>query len=130
MLRRLALAGATALFFVGAPWLLPADVRLVPVAEAATTPITVNVRHFGAKGDGMHDDADALRRAIKAAAARPGSTVYFPRGTYLCGSITNLSNRVNLRGEGRSVSWLKGRLDFGSRSRVSSFGSEIVVPVQ
>ena len=119
MLRRLSLAIVTALFFIGVHALLPSDLRLMPVAEAASTPITVNVRDHGAKGDGRHDDSDAVRRAIKAAAARPGSTVYLPRGTYQCGSITSLSDRVHLRGEGRSVSWLKGRLDFGSHSRVS-----------
>ena len=119
MLRRLALACVTALFFIGSHWLPPTQDLLVPVAEAASTSITVNVRHYGARGDGRHDDSDAMRRAIKAAATRPGSTVYLPRGTYLCRSTTSLSNRVNLRGEGRSASWLRGRLEFGSRSRVS-----------
>ncbi len=120
MLRRFSLVLVTALFFIGAPALLPSDLRLLPVSEASTTPITVNVRHFGARGDGRHDDADAVRRAVKAVAARPGSTVYFPRGTYLCGSVTSLADRVNLRGESRSSSWLKGRLDFGSHSQVSN----------
>ena len=119
MLRRLSLAIVTALFFIGAHALLPSDLRLMPVAEAASTPITVNVRHYGARGDGRHDDSDAVRRAIKAAAARPGSTVYFPGARTCAGRSPACPTACNLRGEGRSVSWLKGRLDFGSHSRVS-----------
>lgn len=39
----------------------------------------VNVKDFGAKGDGVTDDTDA----IKAALAVGASTVYFPDGTYM-----------------------------------------------
>ena len=38
----------------------------------------VDVREFGAKGDGVTDDTDALQAAIDA-----GSTVVFPSGTYM-----------------------------------------------
>jgi hypothetical protein len=89
-------------------------------AQAAQKAIVVNVRHYGAKGDGKHDDAVALGKAIRAVAARPGSTVFLPRGTYYCSTPTRLANNVNLRGEGMSVSWLKGRLDFGSYCVVSN----------
>ncbi|AKK29103.1 hypothetical protein AB431_23230 [Mycobacterium sp. EPa45] len=41
---------------------------------------TVNVRHHGAKGDGVTDDSAAIRRAV--AALRTNSTLYFPSGTY------------------------------------------------
>jgi Pectate lyase superfamily protein len=41
---------------------------------------TVNVRHHGAKGDGVTDDSAAIRRA--AAALGTNSTLYFPSGTY------------------------------------------------
>ncbi len=41
---------------------------------------TVDVRHHGATGDGVTDDAAAIRRAV--AALRPNSTLYFPTGTY------------------------------------------------
>ena len=39
---------------------------------------------YGAKGDGHHNDSQALQHAITAAAAHPGSTVYLPRGAYYC----------------------------------------------
>ncbi|MFA4964894.1 MAG: glycosyl hydrolase family 28-related protein [Thermoleophilia bacterium] len=89
------------------------------VAAATTSSIVVNVHRFGATGDGIHDDSRAVQRSIAAAAKVPGSTVYFPRGVYLCTSTTRLPDRVNLRGEGMGSSWLRGRLEFGSFNRIS-----------
>ncbi len=88
-------------------------------AAAATHAIVVNVHKYGATGDGSHNDSQALQRAIRAAAAHPGSTVYLPRGTYYCPSRVRLTSHVNLRGDGMSASWLKGHLDFGSRCTIS-----------
>src|ERR1017187_1929479 len=51
-----------------------------------------DVKAFGAKGDGKTPDRDAINRAIDAAAAAGGGTVYFPAGTYLTGSIRLRSN--------------------------------------
>lgn len=51
-----------------------------------------NVRAFGAKGDGKAVDSDAVNKAIDAAAAKGGGTVFFPAGTYLCFSIRLKSN--------------------------------------
>jgi hypothetical protein len=42
----------------------------------------INVRQFGAKGDGVADDTAAINAAIAAAAAA-GGTVFMPCGTYL-----------------------------------------------
>jgi Pectate lyase superfamily protein len=42
---------------------------------------TVNVRNYGAKGDGVTDDQAAIERAMVAAGA--GGTVQFPAGSYL-----------------------------------------------
>lgn len=52
----------------------------------------VNIRDFGAKGDGVSDDTEALRSAILAAVKRGplgGNTVYFPpsSGSYVVGPI-------------------------------------------
>ena len=51
-----------------------------------------DVRDFGARGDGVTIDTDAINRAIATAAAPPreaaaGGTVYFPAGTYASYSI-------------------------------------------
>jgi polygalacturonase len=55
----------------------------------------VNVRHFGAKGEGSTIDTPAINKAIDYAAARGGGTVYFPPGTYACYTI-RLKSRIGL----------------------------------
>ncbi len=51
-----------------------------------------NVRTFGAAGDGTTLDTAAINKAIDAAAAAGGGTVYFPAGTYASYSIHLKSN--------------------------------------
>ena len=46
-----------------------------------------NVMNFGAYGDGLHKDTAAVQKAIDA-----GGTVFFPPGTYLCGTLYLRSN--------------------------------------
>jgi len=55
----------------------------------------IDVRTFGAKGDGMHIDSPAINAAIEAA-AKNGETVVIPAGTWLCYSI-HLQSGVTLR---------------------------------
>jgi hypothetical protein len=43
---------------------------------------TYNVRDYGAKGDGVTDDYAAIAKVMDKAKDRPGSTIYFPPGTY------------------------------------------------
>jgi len=54
-----------------------------------------NPKLFGAKGDGVSLDTDAINHAIGAAAAQ-GGVVAFPPGSYLAGSI-HLQSNVTLR---------------------------------
>jgi hypothetical protein len=54
----------------------------------------VNVKNFGAVGDGIADDAAAIQAAIDAAAAAGGGTVVVPEGTYLCNS--QIVHKVNV----------------------------------
>jgi len=54
-----------------------------------------NIRAFGAKGDGVANDRDAIERAIEAAAASGGGQVYFPAGNYLSYTI-HLKNNISL----------------------------------
>ncbi|MGH9515803.1 MAG: rhamnogalacturonidase [Terriglobales bacterium] len=56
---------------------------------------TFNVRSFGAIGDGKSIDTSAINRAIDAASAAGGGTVFFPTGSYLCYSI-RLKSKVSL----------------------------------
>ena len=51
-----------------------------------------NVRDFGARGDSITIDGDAINKAIDAAAAKGGGTVYFPPGIYASYTIRLKSN--------------------------------------
>ena len=51
-----------------------------------------NVHSFGAVGNGIHLDTDAINNAIDAASKAGGGTVYFPAGKYLSFSIRLQSN--------------------------------------
>ncbi|MCX6334223.1 MAG: glycosyl hydrolase family 28-related protein, partial [Bacteroidia bacterium] len=51
-----------------------------------------NVKNFGAKGDSSTIDTEAINKAIDAAFAAGGGTVYFPAGEYLSFSIHLKSN--------------------------------------
>jgi len=52
----------------------------------------LNVRNFGAVGDGKTLDTPAINKAIDAAAAAGGGTVFFPAGVYASYSIHLKSN--------------------------------------
>jgi len=54
-----------------------------------------NVKDYGAKGDGLQIDSDAINRTIEAAASQGGGTVYLPAGTYLSYSI-RLKSHITL----------------------------------
>jgi hypothetical protein len=55
----------------------------------------LNVRDFGAAGDGSRLETKALQAAIDACAAGGGGTVYFPPGRYLSGGLI-LKSHVHL----------------------------------
>lgn len=62
---------------------------------------TVNVKDFGAHGDGVHDDTAAIQAAIDAAGTAGGGTVLLPQGTYsISQSLTIPYNAVTLAGPG------------------------------
>jgi len=56
----------------------------------------MNVRRFGAVGDGATDDTGAIQNAVDAAAER-SDTIFFPPGIYACSTI-KLRSRVGLAG--------------------------------
>ena len=63
--------------------------------RAAPTPDRLDVRAFGATGDGVTRDTPGIQAAIDAAAARGGGTVHFPTGRFLSGTVT-VRSRVTL----------------------------------
>lgn len=79
---------------------------------------TINVKNFGALGDGVTDDSIAIRKAFAAANAIGGGTVYFPPGTYLVSADPNtptnniscairIPNRVQMLGSGMQSTIIK-----------------------
>lgn len=66
----------------------------------------INVREFGAVGDGQTDDTIAIQTALNAM-GYTGGRVLIPRGTYLVSDSLVLSPGTILMGEGMGVTTLK-----------------------
>ena len=64
-------------------------------------PYSVNVKEFGAIGDGVNDDTAEIQAAIDACDTNGGGIVFFPTGTYLISSTISIPIEITLRGEGR-----------------------------
>lgn len=64
--------------------------------------MALDVRDFGALGDGRHIDSPAINAAIESAASTGGGLVVVPEGTYLCYSI-HLRSGITLRLERGAV---------------------------
>jgi hypothetical protein len=58
----------------------------------------LNVRDFGAKGDGKSDDTAAFQKAIDAAHGAGGNIVFIPRGDYLIAGTLEVRENVVLEG--------------------------------
>jgi len=70
----------------------------------------VNVKQFGAEGDGKTDDSKAIQAAMEQA-KRKGSTLYFPTGIFL---VSNIEITTDLKGEKNTI--IK-KIDDGKLSR-------------
>ncbi|ULT28276.1 hypothetical protein KUH03_17805 [Sphingobacterium sp. E70] len=57
----------------------------------------LNVKDFGALGDGSTDDTDALQKALDKGT---GKSVFFPRGDYVISKPLVIPNSVKILGEG------------------------------
>jgi hypothetical protein len=74
----------------------PVPVTPAPVGEPGRS---LDVRRFGARGDGSTDDTASVQAAVDA--ARPGDTVYFPEGHYrLAAPVAVRTEQIALLGDG------------------------------
>lgn len=62
----------------------------------------LDVRHFGAKGDGVSDDTQAIRSALEVS-----RHVYFPAGTYLINDRIRVPDNTHVIGEDRTTTILR-----------------------
>lgn len=64
-----------------------------------------NVKDYGALGNGIADDSNAISSALAAAVAAGGGDVYFPPGTYRATQVFNITtSNIRLTGAGRFAS--------------------------
>jgi len=80
---------------------------VISLAQISTETV-LNVKYFGAVGDGVTDDTTAINNAIAAvpySAGSYGGVVYFPSGQYLITSTISITakNSLTLRGDGRGT---------------------------
>lgn len=66
-----------------------------------------NVKDYGALGDGVADETQAIAKTLTAAAKAAPSTIYFPAGTYLVNGAMDLKDNVSWNGESRDTSIIK-----------------------
>jgi hypothetical protein len=59
----------------------------------------LNVKDFGASGDGSQDDTGAIAQALERAGREGGGIIYLPRGLYKVTSLLRIPPKTILRGE-------------------------------
>jgi hypothetical protein len=70
-------------------------------------PGSINVKWFGAKGDGVTDDTAAIQAALNTINALGGGTLFFPRGTYIISAYLTLPKNITVKGEGKNATIIK-----------------------
>lgn len=84
----------------------PQVTGLIPSTQAI-----YNVKDYGAYGDGVHDDTDAIEMAASQLLSGPG-VLFFPPGTYLVHSGIALPSNSVAQGCGKGVSTIKAVTNF------------------
>lgn len=68
---------------------------------------SVNVKDYGAQGDGVADDTSAISAAIDAASLVGGGEVFFPAGVYKAYITKSGNNNISIRGSERGSTSIK-----------------------
>lgn len=96
---------------------------LASPGSAAESGALFDVRDFGARGDGVASDTEAINRAIGACAAAGGGQVRFPPGTYLTGTMRLASRTVLYLEAGSTIAGTTNLADY-AQPRVPDFMPE------
>jgi parallel beta-helix repeat protein len=72
------------------------------IPSNVSLPGAINVKSFGAVGDGVHDDTAAIQAAINAAPV--GGIVILPPANYLCAGNITISKSITIQGYGATIS--------------------------
>lgn len=99
--------------------------NVLAAAQRISQEGVINVRSYGAVGDGVTDDTAAIRAAILA--TPKGGVVYFPLGTYLVGSPLPWRSYVDYKGNGRRYTQL--RATAGNADAIFGFSNVVAVTV-
>lgn len=76
-----------------------------PMTGMTASEKVINVKDYGAIGDGVTNDTPAMLAAVRAASN--GDTLYFPRGTYLLRNRIELKDHMKLKGDGADQTVLR-----------------------
>lgn len=87
--------------------------------------LPINVKDFGARGDGAADDAPSIQAAISAATAFGGAQVYFPPGVYRVGTRITLASNVDLVGAGRKRTVIRAMAGVSTAVLIGLGGSAV-----
>ena len=72
----------------------------IPVIPPIPSVYYINVKDYGAKGDGSTDDTAAFQAATAALEATGGGMLFIPRGTYVISSTLQSTKPIRYMGEG------------------------------
>ncbi|WP_118952461.1 right-handed parallel beta-helix repeat-containing protein [Taibaiella helva] len=87
--------------------------------------LVVNVKEYGAKGDGVTDDASAFQKAADKASAAGAATISIPAGNYFVSRTINIrldaGKKIKLSGAGSISAGSKGASTIFTKSLCSIF---------
>lgn len=93
------------------------DVFDMKANKKEVTDIVINVKSYGAKGDGVTDDADAIQSAIDYLMSVQSGELFFPAGNYMISKQLNCYGNgryVRIRGTGKRESFLIATAPMGA----------------
>jgi hypothetical protein len=114
------------------------DVETQAEADALTGMLMVNVKDYGAAGDGATDDTEAIRAALAAsttdgtAAAFAQKATYFPGGDYIISEMIECPRSAVLIGDGPDLTEIRAKNTFSfpdeETAMFKSYGASFGVP--